>query len=33
MPVRGRNGMRETQLDLEVEGKCEATWQCKLEVK
>jgi hypothetical protein len=25
--------MRETQLDLEVEGKCEATWQRKLEVK
>jgi hypothetical protein len=25
--------MRETQLDLEVEGKCEATWRCKLEVK
>jgi len=25
--------MRETQLDLEVEGKCEATWQYKLEVK
>ena len=33
MLLRGRHGMRETQVDLPMEGKCEATWQCKSEVK
>jgi len=34
LPVRGqRNGCARPSWDLEVEGKCEATWQCKFKVK